>query len=269
MKEQLKEEVLRFRELSGIKVINESTLFDLISDFKKLFSIASDEMKQKSIYQKLVDFFEKNLSTITDDASSSTLTTVLPSEQVVDIIIKTIEGGYYDPAKHYQSAMLDSGETMFGMDRKHGSGFTNSPAGQKFWGLIDVDKEKNKNNPKKWYHYYTLEDNPTLKQELQDIIAGSFLEPYYQSLSNKYLDPETRDIVNSDGKLKIHMQYAVWNGSGWFKEFAEKLNNAVKSGITDVGKLIEVALDSRLSSSNSHMRKSGKKLRDDVFPQVG
>ena len=56
---------------------------------------------------------------------------------LADLIITNIEGGYYSPVRHKSAAMLDSGETMFGIDRKHGGAYNTSEAGKKFWAIID------------------------------------------------------------------------------------------------------------------------------------
>ena len=57
---------------------------------------------------------------------------------LADLIISNIEGGYYSPIQHKSAAMMDSGETMFGMGRKHGGDdINNSEAGKKFWAIID------------------------------------------------------------------------------------------------------------------------------------
>ena len=62
MKEQLKEEILRFKELTGVIKEEETGLTELFSDIIKLISIASDEMKKSEIYKKLMDFFHNTLS---------------------------------------------------------------------------------------------------------------------------------------------------------------------------------------------------------------
>ena len=58
----------------------------------------------------------------------------------------------------------------------------------------------------------------------------------------------------------FHFVYATWNGPGWFRKFATKINDAVKKGITDPNKLTEIAIRSRIDSGNSIIAQGGKKI---------
>jgi hypothetical protein len=60
----------------------------------------------------------------------------------------------------------------------------------------------------------------------------------------------------------FHFIYAVWNGPGWFRRFAEKINDQVKKGEKNPEKLYKVGLNSRLDSGNSLIAKSGDKIDD-------
>ena len=75
-----------------------------------------------------------------------------------------------------------------------------------------------------------------------------------------YLTPEALKVVENDPRLTFHFSYAVWNGPGWFKKFAEKINQAVASGITDSDKLVDIALKSRTGSSVKLIREGGEKI---------
>jgi hypothetical protein len=152
-------------------------------------------------------------------------------DKIVTLTIDNIEGGYYNPNTHYDSGMGSSGETMFGMDRKHGSDFTKSSAGRLFWSLIDNDR---KINPKKWKRYYKLDDNTQLKTKLIQIITNNWLIPKYETLTSRYLTKEAKNIVDKDGFLKYHFSYAIWNGEGWFKKFANVINKILNSGYNDL-----------------------------------
>jgi hypothetical protein len=187
----------------------------------------------------------------------------LPFDKITSLTIDHIEGGYY-PGTGGKD-MGKSGETMFGMDRKHGVSFTQSPDGQLFWKLIDNDKRK---NPKKWVRYYKLDDNTELKDKLLNIVTKQFLIPKYGDLSDRYLKPEVKEIVNYDPRLKFHMSYGVWNGSGWFKKFAEDLNKKFESGGKTPDILADTALQSRIKSGNTHIKKSGIKIKDEILPQL-
>ena len=63
---------------------------------------------------------------------------------VTDLVIKKLEGGYYNPQWHNvgDKRYGDSGETMYGIDRVAGGTINTTPAGQKFWALIDANKNK-------------------------------------------------------------------------------------------------------------------------------
>ena len=173
------------------------------------------------------------------------------TKQVVD----KLEGGYYNPKWHFSSGMGKSGETMFGIDRKWGGNLNTSPAGIEFWNLID--KNKNKDT---WKHYYR---GGQLEPELLDLVV-KIMEPHYNNLSNKYLIPESKTIVESDERLLFHFIYASWNGSGWFKKFATEFNKSVEKGITDPDELLEVAINSRINSGNSIIARGGKKIESFV-----
>ena len=190
---------------------------------------------------------------------------------VTQLVIDKLEGGYFHPNMRTANPAKfgpyhRSGETMFGLDRHAGhdlfystarkkgadgkaidvvSNLKNieggvyaykSPEAKEFWGTID--KANAKNN---WKWLYTGgSDEPRLKE-----LAAELMLPTYERNAKNYLKEATRDIVESDNRLLFHFIYASWNGPGWFKKFAEDMNKAVASGITDKDKLAQVALDSR------------------------
>ena len=165
------------------------------------------------------------------------------------IIVDNIEGGYYNPEWHRQSAMGDSGETMFGMDRFNGSDLFKSVAGRKFWETIDKNKNKDV-----WKHYYM---GGSLEPELLRLVT-EIMTKHYQTLSDKYLSDKSKKLVQSNNGLKLHFYYASWNGSNFFQKFAEKINDAVDDGIESPEKLLSIAINSRLNMPI--MKKSGDKL---------
>jgi hypothetical protein len=185
--------------------------------------------------------------------------------KIVDLVIKHIEGGYYHPSMK-KSGMGKSGETMFGIDRKNSPEFTKSSAGRQFWGLVDNDKSK---NPKKWKYLYTLDDNPTLSNQLKTIIGNSYLSPNYENFGKSYLTPEAKKVVEDNSKLKFHMGYGTWNGMGWFRKFAKAINDAVAGGTRDPKTLESIALNSRIKSGNELIAKGGNKIASKVFPEIG
>jgi hypothetical protein len=84
------------------------------------------------------------------------------------------------------------------------------------------------------------------------------MSKHYQILSDRYLSDKAKTLVQSNNGLKLHFYYASWNGEGFFKGFAEKINQAVDDGIESPEKLLSIAINSRLNMPI--MKKSGEKL---------
>lgn len=174
-----------------------------------------------------------------------------------NLVIDKLEGGYYHPDMLADGRVKDSrygssGETMFGIDRKYLGNPANGSAQQKFWSVID-----NANARKMWQHNYfggTLE--PVLRQYAADIIY-----PEYSKYSSRYLNPKAQQTVDSDNRLAFNFIYSVWNGEGWFKKFAESLNNAVNNGITNKDQLVDVVVNRRISDASSLISQGGEKIK--------
>ena len=180
---------------------------------------------------------------------------------VTQLVIDKLEGGYYNPAWHNKGSLYSrSGETMFGIDRKAGGSINDTTAGKKFWGIIDKVK-----TPQTWKWNYKGGD---LAPQLKDLVV-EIMYPVYENNAKNYLDPQTKAIVDNDNRLLFHFIYASWNGSGWFKKFANDMDKAVSSGITDTDKLSQVAIDSRTkeglesgSKPNTLIAQGGRKIAD-------
>lgn len=177
-------------------------------------------------------------------------------EQMTELVIDKLEGGYYHPnmlkdGRIKDSRYLSSGETMFGIDRKNGGSINTSPAGVKFWNIID---ESDASDNWKW-----LYRGGEKEQELKGLVV-EMMKPKYDEYSRRYLSPEALQIVNSNNKLLFNFIYAVWNGPGWFQRFAEPINAAVARGITDPNTLTNIALERRMSSTNSLIAQGGGKI---------
>jgi hypothetical protein len=179
-------------------------------------------------------------------------------QDMVELVIDKLEGGYYHPNKHKSKGMGNSGETMMGIDRKHGGTINTSPEGVEFWSVIDKSGASKPDSMGGWKWNYM---GGNLESKLKKMV-GKIIEKRYNEYSNRYLDPETKKIVDENPGLLFHFLYAVWNGPGWFRRFSEKVNDEVKKGETDPKKLYMVALQSRLKSGNSLIAKSGKKIDD-------
>lgn len=211
---------------------NKDTFVDYM--FRRVKEILGKEKSKKD---------DESLDSIDQDDDTS-LTSGTPSnfKKMTELVIDKLEGGYYNPNWHYKSAMGRSGETMFGIDRKHGGSLNTSSAGIEFWDTIDKNKNK-----KVWKHYFR---GGNLEQRLKDLVV-KIMEPHFNNLFHKYLSPKSQKIVNNSNSLLFHFIYASWNGPGYFQKFAEAFNNAVDDGVTSVSELKKVAIQSRRNSSVS------------------
>lgn len=185
--------------------------------------------------------YNQNLLDVSENAVPSDF------ESMTKIIINSIEGGYYNPSWHFNSSMGRSGETMFGMDRKFGEYLFKTGTGKSFWDLIDKNKSE-----KTWTHNYR---GGNISSQLISMVSKIMSEEYERN-SDKYLTPEAKKIVDSNNGLRFHFFYACWNGEGFFRMFARKINKAIKDGIKEPIKLLSIAINSRLDSNL--MKKSGE-----------
>ena len=231
----------------GLMGLNEQSIGGL-SDMLKMLNIFNPETKQDTTTKP-----EEKVETpkVKQPVGQSDF------DKIVQDVIDNLEGGYYHPDMtkdgrlKSKGGMGNSGETMFGMDRKHGTGFAQSSAGQEFWGLIDKAGAS-----KNWAYNYR---GGNLESKLKPLVT-KMIQPVYDSLSKRYLSDEARKIVQSDPKLTFNFAYATWNGPGWFQKFAKKVNKAVEDGITDPKELAKVAIDARLQSGNSLIAQGGRKV---------
>jgi hypothetical protein len=181
----------------------------------------------------------------------------------VNKVIDTLEGGYFHPNMLLDGRVKDarysnSGETMFGIDRLKGGSINSTAAGKRFWMLID---QANAKNNWKWNYKGGI-----LEPELKSL-AAEMIQPLYNTLSKNYLTQKAIDIVNNNALLLFHFIYATYNGSGWFKKFANDITTAIASGITDPMQLAQIAINSRTkegltkgSKPNSLIVQSGNKI---------
>ena len=169
-----------------------------------------------------------------------------------DKIIDKFEGGYWnnDTTKprsqkcvnHPDDPMYDnSGETMFGIDRRSGQ-WDNTPKGREFFEVIDNEKDNYQNMEKFCQTWRWNYKGGPLQSELKSR-AGDLMLTVYEN--NKYVfTPEALEEVESNKRLLFHFAYACWNGSGVFQSFAEDINDAVESGLSG-DELVDVAIESR------------------------
>lgn len=176
--------------------------------------------------------------------------------KIVAFVIDNLEGGYFHPQMLADGRIKDqrysnSGETMFGIDRKAGGAINLSPAGKEFWAIID---KANAANTWKW-NYKGGELAPRLKE-----LVGDMMFPLYDKYCNRFMLEATKDLVNSDSRLIFNFSYACWNGAGWFQKFARIMNDAVSKGIINIEQLVKVAVDARKNDPNSLIKQGGGKI---------
>lgn len=173
------------------------------------------------------------------------------------LVINQLEGGYFNPAWHNvgDKRYLNSGETMFGLDRLRGNQEA-TKTGKQFWSLIDKNKNK---EVWKWNYKGGL-----IADQLKNL-AVQIMYPLYSNYAKLYLNDKAKKIVENNPALLFHFIYATWNGSGWFKKFAEDMNTAVNNGVTN---LEAVAINSRTkeglkkgSQPNSLIAQGGEKIK--------
>lgn len=236
MKKVLREEIEKQKRLMNIR--EQSSIVDyIVSSLGSIFSSDEEEkVKEKKEKEKPIQAF----STVFKE------------------IIDNIEGGYYHPNMvkdgrlSKKGGMGDSGETMFGIDRKHGGDLNKSIYGQNFWSIIDKSGAK-----KKWpWNYRGGQYEARLVN-----LATSIMSDAYQTYSRRYLTSEAKNIVDRDKGLLLHMGYAAWNGPGWFKKFANSINQEVERKVKDPKKLFKKGLEDRKNSGSATISNSAEKIK--------
>lgn len=191
-------------------------------------------------------------------------------EGFCDKIIDNFEGGYankvhFDAAAKKSSdpdtieALKNSSETMFGIDRMAGN-WDNDPVGSEFWDLIDKNSgwSTESTGKAKWSHGYM---GGSIEGQLRDYVYEMMI-PRYETLKSQNLSPEAKKLVEEDKRLTLHLLYGVWNGPGFFQDFADVINSEVDSGNTDRDSLYEVAIDSRIHNGNGAIVSTGGKVKN-------
>jgi hypothetical protein len=183
---------------------------------------------------------------------------------LIDIETKYLGGGYYHPDMLADGRIKDnryaaSGETMYDIDRKNGGTVNTGEAGKKFWALIDAANAR-----KVWkWNYMGGALTPQLKPLVSEMIY-----PLYIGYCKKWLSADSLALVNGDVKLTFNFIYAVFNGPGWFKYFANAMNIYVdKQGIKDVAILMDKMIYERIQTKNS-LIVQGAKTMTSILPKI-
>lgn len=232
-----------------------------IAKQRKLMNL-SEQTLEKSFSDKVYDYLVGGLKSIfsPDEETPEEKPQISKTNfsEVFKDIIEKIEGGYYHPDMardgrlRNASRMGDSGETMFGIDRKNGPKIINeTPNGKQFWSIIDKAGAR-----KKWpWNYRGGIDEGRLT-----ILAIKLVEGAYEDFSKRYLTAEAKKIVDANSGLLTHFGYAAWNGQRWFRDFAISINSEVEKKVTDPTKLLKKGLQDRKKSTNRLISDSAEKL---------
>jgi hypothetical protein len=179
-------------------------------------------------------------------------------------VIDNFEGGYWNywECKNHpwHSMYKKSGETMFGLDRKAGNIENLSSDGKEFFRIIDEEKKKMGMSDfcSKWNYNYR---GGELEEKLKNLASKIMFGQYEKNMSNYVKDPETKNRIEGNEGLLLHMSYATWNGPGHFKKFAEQLERAVKEGKSDE-ELLDIAKNNRTDTFTGHWAKATAKVNN-------
>ena len=177
--------------------------------------------------------------------------------EITKKVIANFEGGYWNPICHGRKGMGKSTETMFGLDRYNGN-IESTEDGRKFFKIIDDEKkalgatssgsgsstkwENMDNFCKKWTYNY--KGDSKTKQPLMDL-ATTIMEGRFNSYMSSFVkDPKVKEKIMNNKNLLTHMSYATWNGIGFFKKFAKRLEDKIKQRASDK-ELVDTAIQSR------------------------
>jgi hypothetical protein len=187
-------------------------------------------------------------------------------------IIDNFEGGYWnnDVTKPNSQRCInhpsdplynDSGETMFGIDRRAGD-WDNDSDGREYFGIIDDEKDEAGSMEefcKTWTWGYR---GGSLQEDLK-LRAAAMMKKSYDR-NKRYLTDEALSEVEKNKRLLFHFAYACWNGPGHFQDFAEDMNSAVSSGLTS-DELVDVAVSGRNEKfGGGGWAKTNKKVVDTI-----
>jgi peptidoglycan hydrolase-like protein with peptidoglycan-binding domain len=226
-------------------VADSDTLEDMFFNLK----IKGFDDEDLSIYLKNIDGYidktKKEINKFTGNVDSVW-------KSFTDKIIDNFEGGYWNRDKTKSNSDIclnhpwddiydNSGETMFGIDRRAG-GWDNDPEGRQFFELIDDEKE-NSGSMESFCNTWTYNyGGGGLRDELK-LRAAALMKNAYDD-NSRFFSPATKREVESNKRLLFHFAYACWNGSGFFQRFANDINDAIEEGKTG-NELVDVAIQSR------------------------
>jgi hypothetical protein len=239
-----KSENFESADLTNVSFDVDSTEFLKILDETPQSSISipgnNDVDTESDSYKNALDKLRKN------NGPAGTLDWFKLAAQV----IRVCEGGYYHPDMQLRNpkgfaGMGKSGETMMGIDRTFDDKKAlASPEGVAFWKLIDTADARHN-----WKYEY-IPPGP-LFNKLATYVAA-MQKPQWDAWFPSSLGyrgyPDLQKVILSNDLLFFNHIYCVWNGSGWFKGFADIMKAAWNSGIKDGNKLALLFLKRRIAN---------------------
>ena len=210
--------------------------------------------------------FVATAKAVLSNQASDVLVTMQRFVKLTQLVIDGLESGYYHPnmkAKYSlnnQRKLGDSGETLFGLDRKHGTNpLATYPEWNEFWSLVDAAGASYK-----WAHYYIPQGDLGVK--LKEL-AAKIMYRWFSALSKKYISKNAAAVIADDDRLILHFSYASWNGEGWFRRYAIALNAAVKNYFPSKEKMFQEAFKARSESTNATIRQQAVNMQP-LFKQL-
>lgn len=161
---------------------------------------------------------------------------MITKEKIIYLIIDNIEGGYYHPEMKPLlkggEEMKDSGETMYGIDRKAGAPLytVGTPQAVQFWQIIDNNFSSHHSDTS----YYNDKADGKKKipaavgNQLKPLAAAIIISGFEKNL--RFLSEGAKKMVLNNPRLLLQFIYATYNGSGYFQTFANVMNAAYSNG---------------------------------------
>lgn len=171
-------------------------------------------------------------------------------DNMTNLIINYLEGGYYHPDMKSKlkggDNLGNSGETMFGFDRKASGDLVNTDNGREFWRIVDSGYINHHADVK---YYNDKADGKLIAASVGQVLR-SLISKIMQIQFNKYaawLSPAAKQLVMASPALLFQFFYACWNGPGRFQTFANLVNAAVANGTTAAAALYKLVDNNRRS----------------------
>jgi len=198
---------------------------------------------------------QKRLNAVKDAQSTPCNIVVKDSnfsfDDVLKLVVDNLEGCYYNGNlnsinESARASYENSGETLWGLDRKRNKDKEMPILEKQFWGLVD------KKNKSKWnlFKYPKPSDEPDLYTLYAKILKTDYdnfkktalkYEPKSDNINTKLFE-----LIESDPRLYFNMIYAVYNGSGWFAGFFLLLKASFTPGKTTSDELLTNFVNERI-----------------------